>query len=80
MRRLPVAVEVELSVKGSRKARGDLPGVGALPDLLGGPLLRAAARSACRFPRCSPVHPHDAIRILSLEEAFKDVLDVRFAA
>src|SRR3954462_10870420 len=50
---LPVAVEVELSVKAAGRlaaicrawARG-----GALPPGLGGPLLRAAARRACRFP------------------------------
>jgi transposase len=48
---LPVAVEGELSVKGSPAVAGDLQGVGALPDRLGGPLLRAAAGCACRFPR-----------------------------
>jgi hypothetical protein len=45
----PVAVEVELSVKGAA-VRGDLSRVGALPARQRGPLLRPAARSACRFP------------------------------
>ncbi len=47
---LPVAVEVELSVKASRRLEAICRGVGALPPGLGGPLLRAAAGGACRFP------------------------------
>jgi hypothetical protein len=37
--------------QGGAAAGGDLPRVGALPDRLGGPLLRPATRRACRFPR-----------------------------
>jgi hypothetical protein len=59
---LPVAVEVELSVKAAGPG-GHLPGVGALPARQRGPLLRAAARRACRFSRArARRHPNPESR------------------
>jgi hypothetical protein len=76
---LPIAVEVELSVKGARRLEA-ICRAWALPARLRGALLRAAARSACRFPcRFGRARP-DRIRVLSLEEALKEARDVRFAA
>ncbi len=46
---LPVAVEVELSVRAARRLEA-ICRAGALPARLGGPLLRPAARRACGFP------------------------------
>src|SRR4051794_7371602 len=77
---LPVAVEVELSVKAAGRleaicrawARCRLVSQAryyALPHVA-----RAVSRAV------SVVHAHDAIRILSIDEALKEADDVRFAA
>jgi hypothetical protein len=77
---LPVAVEVELSVKAARRleaicrawARCRL--VSEVRYYAPPHVARAVSRAV------SAVHAHDATRILSLEEALKEAADVRFAA
>jgi hypothetical protein len=77
---LPVAVEVELSVKGARRleaicrawARCRL--VSEVRYYAPPAVARAVSRAV------SLAHGHDRIRILSLGEALKEAVDVRFAA
>jgi hypothetical protein len=76
----PVAVEVELSVKGASRleaicrawARCRL--VSEVRYYAPPHVARAVSRAV------SSVHARDAIRILSLEEALTEAADVRFAA
>jgi hypothetical protein len=76
----PVAVEVELSVKGASRleaicrawARCRL--VSEVRYYAPPHVARAVSRAV------SSVRAHDAIRILSLDEALKEAADVRFAA
>ena len=77
---LPVAVEVELSVKGARRlaaicrawARCRI--VSEVRYYAPPVVARAVSRAV------SVVHAHDAIRVLSLEEALREATDVRLAA
>ena len=77
---LPVAVEVELSVKGARRLEAICRGwarcriVSEVRYYAPPHGARAASRAV------SVVHAHDAIRVLSLEEALKEAVDFRFAA
>ena len=77
---LPVAVEVELSVKGSRRL-----------EAIGRAWARCRIVSEVRYyapphvaravsRAVSSVRADDAIRILSLHDALKEAADVRFAA
>ena len=75
-----MAVEVELSVKGARRleaicrawARCRL--VREVRYYAPPPVARAVSRAV------SSVHAHDAIQVLSLEDALREAADVRFAA
>jgi hypothetical protein len=77
---LPVAVEVELSVKGSRRLEAICRAwarcrIVSEVRYYGSPhVARAVSRAV------SSVRAHDAIRILSIDEALKEGADVRFAA
>jgi hypothetical protein len=76
----PVAVEVELSVKGARRLEAICRAwarcriVSEVRYYAPPHVARAVSRAV------SAVHAHDAIRILSLEEALKEARLVRFAA
>jgi hypothetical protein len=77
---LPVVVEVELSVKGARRLEAICRAwarcriVSEVRYYAPAPVARAVSRAV------SSVRAHDAIEVLSLEEALKGAADVRFAA
>ena len=77
---LPVAVEVELSVDGSRRLEAICRAwaccriVSEVRCYAPQQIARAVSRAV------SSVRANDAIRILSLDEALKEAADVRFAA
>ena len=77
---LPVAVEVELSVKGSRRLEAICRAwarcriVSEVRYYAPPHVARAVSRAV------SVVHADDAIRVLSLHDALKEAVDVRFAA
>jgi hypothetical protein len=76
----PVAVEVELSVKGARRLEAICRAwarcriVSEVRYYAPPHVARAVSRAV------SAVHARDAIRVLSLDEALKETADVRFAA
>jgi hypothetical protein len=77
---LPVAVEVELSVKGARRLEA-ICRAWARCRIVSEVRYYAPAHVARAVSRAvSVVHAHDAIRILSLDEALKEAVDVWFAA
>src|SRR4051812_21813877 len=77
---LPVAVEVELSVKGARRLEAICRAwarcriVSEVRYYAPPHVARAVSRAV------ASVHADDAIRILSIDEALKEAADVRFAA
>jgi hypothetical protein len=77
---LPVAFQVELSVKGSRRLEAICRAwarcriVSEVRDYAPPHVHRAVSRAV------SSVRAQDAIRILSLDDALKEGADVRFAA
>jgi hypothetical protein len=77
---LPIAIEVELSAKGARRLEAICRAwarcriVSEVRYYAPPHVARAVSRAV------SAVHAHDAIRILSLDEALKEAADVRFAA
>jgi hypothetical protein len=77
---LPVAVEVELSVKGARRLEA-IWRAWARCRIVSEVRYYAPAHVARAVSRAvSGVHAEDAIRILSIDEALKEASDVRFAA
>jgi hypothetical protein len=76
----PVAVEAELSVKGARRLEA-ICRAWARCRLVSGVRYYAPPHVARAVSRAvSAVHAHDAVRILSIEEALKEARVVRFAA
>jgi hypothetical protein len=77
---LPVAVEVELSVKAAGRLQA-ICRAWARCRLVSEVRYYAPPHVAHAVSRAvSSAHAHDAIRILSLDEALKEAADVRFAA
>jgi hypothetical protein len=77
---LPVAVEVELSVKAARRLEG-ICRAWARCRLISEVRYFAPAHVARAVSRAvSVAHAHDRIRIMSLDDALKEAVDVRFAA
>jgi hypothetical protein len=77
---LPVAVEVELSVKGARRLEA-ICRAWARCRIVAGVRYYAPPHVARAVLRAvSAVHAHDVIQVLSLEDALKEAVDVRLAA
>jgi hypothetical protein len=77
---LPVAVEVELSVKGARRLQA-ICRAWARCRLVSQVRYYAPPRVARAVSRAvSAVHAYDAIRVLSLDDALKEAGDVPLAA
>ena len=68
---LPVAIEVELTVKGRPAPAGHLQRLGALPPHRRRPLLHHRPRRPSRHPRRARRLRHDAITILSLKQTLE---------